>query len=172
MSENPGFLKEKFDLGNSDEVESTADRTEKRTDEKLSQKPEIRIQNYLDRFKEIIEREDPDNRERGMQALKTVLHKKFVIKKEDIPEVYFENQRRLVRERGHGDVEITPEIRQQHAEVIIADQQSTLDNWVDYLSSKDATYPDWLKYYAFRSVLALGDYDKKHTNSQSDPKER
>jgi hypothetical protein len=52
-------------------------------------------------------------------------------------------------------------MREQLAEVIISDQESTLDNWVDYLSSDDATYPDWLKYYAFRSVISLSTYDKE-----------
>ena len=159
--ENPNFLKKKYDLHQSPEVESAADRTEAKAGEKLPQDPNTRIQNYLNRFKEITERTDPDKRERGIQALKTVLHDKFVIKDEEIPDSYFENQKRLAREQGHGDIEITDEMREQLTEVIIADQESTLDNWVDYLVSDDATYPDWLKYYAFRSVLNMGDYDKE-----------
>lgn len=159
--ENPNFLKKKYGLHKSPEVESAADRTEARSGEKMPQNPAERIQNYLDRFKEITERTDPAKRERGMQALKQVLHDRFIIKPEEIPEAYFENQRRLAREQGHGDIEITEEARDQLTEVIITDQQTTLDNWIDYLSSKDATYPDWLKYYAFRSVLGLSTFDKE-----------
>ncbi len=121
----------------------------------------LRIQNYLDRFNEILEREDEDKRERGMEALKRVLHDKFVIKPEEIPEGYFENQQRIAREQGHGDIDITDEARGQLAEVIVADQESTLDNWIDYLASPDATYPDWLKYYAVRSILGMGEFDKE-----------
>ena len=159
--ENPNFLKKKYNLHRAPETESAANRTEKRTGDKVPQNPDARIQNYLDRFKEIIERKDPEDREMGMQALKKVLHNKFVINPEEIPDGYFENQRRIAREQGHGDIEITNEIRRQHSEVIIADQESSLDKWIDYLSSEDATYPDWLKYYAVRSVLGMSTYDKE-----------
>lgn len=159
--ENPNFLKKKYDLHKSPEVESAAKRTEAHSGETVSQNPAERIQNYLDRFKEITERPDPDKRERGMEALKQVLHDKFVIKPDAIPEAYFANQRRLAREQGHGDIEITDEARDQLTEVTITDQEMTLDGWIDYLASPDATYPDWLKYYTFRSILGLSTFDKE-----------
>ena len=159
--ENPNFLKNKYGLHNSEEVKKAAKRAEARTGEKVPQDPSEQIQNYLDRFKEIIDRKNPEEREHGMEALKRILHNKFVIKPEEIPESYFENQKRLAREQGHGDIEITDEMRGELTEVIVADQKSTLNNWVDYLSSSDATYPDWLKYFAFRSVLQMGEYDKE-----------
>lgn len=165
--ESPDFLKKKYDLHNAPEVEKSAERIQVRTGEHIPQDPAERIQNYLNRFKEIVDRKDPEKRERGMNALKQVLYDKFVIKPEEIPEGYFENQRRLAREQGHGDIEIPEEARNQLIEVIITDQRSSLDNWIDYLASSDATYPDWLKYYSFRSVLNLGEYDKKRNNLPS-----
>jgi hypothetical protein len=36
-----------------------------------------------------------------------------------------------------------------------------LDKWIDYLSSPDATYPDWAKYWAFRSMTEMGKLEKK-----------
>lgn len=159
--ENPDFLKEKYSLHNTEEVESAALRTEIRTGEEVPQDPAARIQNYLERFTGILEREDPKRRERGVEAIKRVLHDKFVIKPEEIPEGYFENQRRIARELGHGDVEVSNEMREQLTEVVITDQETTLDTWIDYLASPDATYPDWLKYYAVRSVLGMGAYDKE-----------
>ena len=161
MFENPQFLKKKYDLHNSPEVESAARRTEVRTGEEVSSDPSVLIQNYLDRFKEITDREDPEKRERGLDAIKHVLHDKFVIQLEEVPESYFANQQRLAREQGHGDIEITNEMKEQLTEVIITDQESSLDKWIDYLSSPDATYPDWLKYYSIRSILNLGEYDKE-----------
>jgi hypothetical protein len=163
MENTPGhdFLKGKYDLHNAPEVEATVSRTEARTDELVSQDPAVRIQNYLERFTGILERENPKHRERGVEALKHILHDKFVIKPEEIPEGYFDNQKRIARDQGHGDIEVSDEIREQLAEVIITDQRTTLDTWIDYLSSKDATYPDWLKYYAIRSVLGMGAYDKE-----------
>ena len=159
--ENPDFLKQKYGLHNSEEVEQAAERTEAREGEKVSQNPRQRIQNYLDRFNEILDREDPNERERGIEAIKRVMSRKFVMKLEEIPEGYYENQRRIAREQGHGDIDITEEMREQLSEVIVADQESSLDKWIDYLTSSDATYPDWLKYYAFRSVLGMGSFDKE-----------
>ncbi len=159
--ENPEFLKAKYNLHTTPEVESAARRTEKRIGDKVPQNPADRIQNYLDRFKEIVDKADPAEREQGMEALKKVLHDQLIIKPEEVPESYFANQQRLAREQGHGDVEVTQEAREQLTEVVLDDQQSTLDTWVDYLTSKDASYPDWLKYWSFRSVTALGSYDKE-----------
>lgn len=122
--ENPNFLKKKYDLHKSPEVDSAADRTEARSGEAVPQEPAKRIQNYLDRFKEITERTDPDKREQGMQALKHVLHDKFIIKPQDIPESYFEMQRKIAREQGHGDIPVTPEVRSEHTKVVIADQKN------------------------------------------------
>ena len=161
MIENPNFLKKKYDLHNEPEVESAVKRKEARTGEKVSGAPEAKIQTYLDRFGEILEREDEEKRERGLEAIKKVLHKQFVIKPEEVPDGYFENQRRIAREQGHGDVEISDEIRDQLTEVIVTDQESSLDKWVDYFASQDAMYPDWLKYYATRSILSMGEYDKE-----------
>lgn len=159
--ENTGFLKEKYGLHKAPEVEAAARRTRVRAGEKVPQDPSARIQNYLDRFKEIVERKDPEKRERGLQALKGILYDKFVIKPEEIPESFFENQREMARNLGHGDIEITQGLRRQHAEIIITDQQTSLDVWVDYLASDDAMYPDWLKYWTIRSVVKMGEYDKE-----------
>lgn len=108
--ENPDFLKKKYDLHNAEEVEQAAVRTEKRTGEKVPQDPKERIQNYLDRFTEIIERKEPGKRERGIEAIKRVIDEKYVIKRDEIPESYYENQKRIAREQGHGDIIITDEI--------------------------------------------------------------
>ncbi len=164
------FLKEKYDLHNSPEVESAVKRTEHREGVDIGQKPAERIQNYLDRFKEIIEREDPAKRERGMEALKHVLHEKFVIKPDEIPESYWQNLERIARERGQGadlDQVGIETLKEQNTKAIIADQKSSMDTWIDYLGSKDAMYPDWLKYFAIRSILSMGGFDKeKHVFSK------
>ena len=55
--ENPNFLKQKYDLHNAPEVEAAARRTKKRTGEEFplnsAEDANVRIQNYLNRFKEI-----------------------------------------------------------------------------------------------------------------------
>ncbi|MFA6006248.1 MAG: hypothetical protein WC764_00775 [Candidatus Paceibacterota bacterium] len=160
--ENPAFLKEKYSaLHSSGEVASAAKRTEIRTGEKVSQKPLKRIQNYLDRFNEILNREEPEGKERGIEALKRVLNDKFVIKPEEVPEEAFLLEQRIARDLGHGDVEITEEFKKQKTEQIVNNQTHSLNKWIDYLSSSDAQYPDWAKYWAFRSMLEMGKLKKE-----------
>lgn len=155
------LLKKKYDLHKSPEVEAAANRTQKHTGERVAQDPQSQIQNYLNRFHEITDREDPTQREHGLEAFKRLIHRKYIIKPNEVPGAYFENQQRLAREQGHGDIEVTKEMRDQLTEVIIADQQSSLDKWIDYLSSPDAPYSDGLKYWTLRSVLNMAEYDKE-----------
>lgn len=86
-----------------------------------------------------------------------------VIKSEDVPEGYFELQRRIAREQGHGDVQITSEMRRQKIEAVKADQRAGLGKWVEYLGGEDGGYPNWFKTYTWESVVKLGNFDKdKH----------
>lgn len=173
---NPEFLKQKYpDLNTSPEVRSAARRTEFSTDEELPpQQPDSRIQNYLDRLatflKPELAGEAPANEqekkqirhwERRMEFLKESLHKQFVIKPEQVPESYFDSIKRKHHEEGHGDIEIPGEYRRELAETIVEDQRKSLDRWLDYLVTDDAKYPDYLKYYAIRSVLRMGRFDKQ-----------
>ncbi len=160
-SEGGDFLKEKYsDLPNSPEVESAVKRHQVRTSEKPKNKEE-KIEVYLDRLQEIFEHPEEEKRERRVDILKDKLHDKFVIKPEEVPESYFNLQKRIAREQGHGDIEITEEMRKQMTNIIVGDQEKSLDAWVDYFGSQDATYPNWLKYFAFRSVVGLSSYDKE-----------
>ncbi len=165
MKSNPEFLKRKYNLHVAPEVESAVKRTAKRTGEKVPQEPAARIQNYLERFKEMVERKDPEKRERGLEAIKTILHDTFVIKPENVPESVFLLEQRLARELGHGDVEISEEFKDRKIKEIISAQEQSLDKWVDYLASADATYPDWAKYWAIRSVLEMGKIKKEQDQS-------
>lgn len=84
-----------------------------------------------------------------------------VIKPDDVPEGYFELQRRIAREQGHGDIEITPEIRQEAARIISADQRHSLKPWGKYLSGEDANYPNWFRTYVFDGVLRMGKFNNQ-----------
>ena len=118
------FLKKRFNLYSNQEVAKASKRTTVRTGEKVPQKPTEQIQNYLDRFKEIIEREDPKERERGLNALKKILHKKYVIKAENIPESVFSLEQRIDQEAGRGTIELTDEFREQRSEEHTSELQS------------------------------------------------
>jgi len=159
------FLKRKYDLHNAPEVEAAARRTSMQTGQEISRSnTSALIQNYLDRFKEILDRPDAEKRERGIEALKGILHEKFVITTSEIPASYWEGLRRIARERGQAaDIEQIDwkTLQRQTADGLIADQRASLDAWIDYFASTDAPYPDWLKYFALRGVLSMGDYDKE-----------
>ena len=82
------------------------------------------------------------------------------MQEEDIPEQHFEREQRAARELGHGDIELTEEVRNQLAETITREQRDSLETWITYLTSQDGGYPDWFIYWAFRSMLTLGPFDK------------
>ena len=46
------------------------------------------------------------------------------------------------------------------SEVLIKDQEKSLDYWVEYLISKDTNmYPMWLKYWVFTGMTKISKYD-------------
>lgn len=45
-------------------------------------------------------------------------------------------------------------------DTLIKDQKHSLDAWIDYLTSNDATYPTWFKYFVFRNITKLSQFDK------------
>ncbi len=168
--ENSEFLKEKYGtLHTSEEVESAAKRTEKRTGEKVSQKPAARIQNYLDRLERLAldpNKEQPkkmfgtESRPRALSLLREMVMNKYVRpNKEKLAEGAARVEERAAREMGieahYGEQEL-----EQRGEIAVADLEKSLDNWISYLSDANEPYPVWFRYYAFRNILDLGDYDK------------
>ena len=169
MEDNSGaeFLQQKYKLNTDPGVVATAKRHEQHPGESIDQGDfNTRIKNYLDRLHGIINppklegHDGFDRQERNLELLKHGLYRNFVTKPEDIPESYYDSIKRKHREEGHGGIEIPTDYRQELAQTIIDDQKRSLDLWVDYLASDDAKYPDWQKYFAFRSVLGMGNYDK------------
>ena len=160
--ENPKFLKQKYgNLHKSPEAQSAAKRTEKRTGESISENPEARIQNYLNRFNEILGRTDEKQRQQGIEALKKVLTKELIITADNVPYRAFELEQDIAEQGGHGRPPITEKFKQEKIKQIQEDQKESLHTWIDYLTSPDALYPDWAKYWAFRSMTQMGGYSKK-----------
>lgn len=162
------LLKKKYDLHKSPEVEKAAKRHQMRTGEKVPQDPLLRIQNYLNRFHEITDQTDPDKREKGIQAIKTVLLDKFVTKIEEIPESYWKSQETVLRQRGQqGDYDRFSEEgktkwKKEISEGLLDDQRASLEQWIDYLASESSSYmPDAMKYWVFRNVVNMQEYDKE-----------
>lgn len=95
-----------------------------------------------------------------LQKLKEKLYAQYVIAEDKIPESYYDLQKRIAREQGHGDITITPEMKKQLAETLRADQKRSLDQWVEYLMSDDTQqYPMWAKLWAFEDMVRLDKYN-------------
>ncbi len=138
------------DLYNSDEVVHTAINSDTKDE---------RVRKYLERLRKV-EELARDSKYNGLELLKKMYYDKYIIKEENIPESYFELQKKMALERGMGHIEITEDMKKQLTKDIINDQKSSLDTWLDYLINDDANYPEWFKYYAFQGMIRLGSYDK------------
>lgn len=60
-----------------------------------------------------------------------------------------------VRNAAQGEVMSDEEIVAN----IQLDQRESLQNWIDYLSDTELVYPEWFKYYVYRSVFQMSKYD-------------
>lgn len=162
------FLKQRFPtLASSTEVNQAANRIVGRTGIEVPREPHARIQNYLDRFKEVVERKDPTEKERGVRAFKKILGERYVVRVEDIPDSYWQAQLRVARDRGEaGDWQDLKEeqvrkTKQDHLAHTKEDQKGSLEEWIDYLAADKSSYlPDYLKYWAFQGMLRLERYEK------------
>lgn len=129
----------------------------------VSDKKIDRLIKYFDRLEEIHKRVSESKYKSDEKLLKSFYYDLYVIKPEDIPESYFQNQVRLARERGYGNLEITPNIRKQMIDEVIEDQKRTLDKWIEYFlyDEESKSYKMWEKYWVFQGLQSLGKYDKE-----------
>lgn len=171
--ENTNFLKEKYGLHTSSEVESAARRTEARTSERVPQDPASRIQNYLDRLERLAldpNREQPRKKmgggyddtdyPRSLLLLREMVMNKYVRPNKDkMAQGAAVVEERAARELGI-EAHYGEEQLEQRGEIAVRDMESSLDQWIRYLSDPNEPYFTWFRYYAFRSILGLGEYDK------------
>lgn len=86
-------------------------------------------------------------------------------------------QRRIARERGYGDFELTDRQKEEDVKRLRADQKESLMRWSGYLRSKENghSYSDWFKVYVWESLKKMGEFDeeggkfKKRTKSTVAP---
>lgn len=129
-----------------------------RAGEQTSQRPSDKLNAWL----AVLERTHGHSEyPRVLERIKHSYHKHYVIDAEAVPESAFELEARIAREQGHGDVPITEEFKQAKRAEVITNQQASLDKWVDYLTSEDAMYPTWAKYWAFNAITKMGKFEKK-----------
>jgi len=159
MEKDPLHLKMP-ELQTTEEVQEAVELSERKNETKVPNDPGKRIEAYIDRLENVFLNPDERTRERNLDMLRDQIYDALIIKKENFPDSYFDLQKRVAREQGHGDIEITPAMREQMMEVAIGDQKHSLDAWIDYLTSNDAVYPAWFKYYAWNQIIKLSQFDK------------
>jgi len=160
MEKHPLHMKNP-ELQTSPEVNRAVEREERQSEEKIPNDPAKRIDAYMDRLENIFLNLDERVRERNLEMFRDKIYDAFIIKKENFPESYFELQQRIARERGQAVEEIPENVREQMMDVAIEDQKHSLDQWIDYLTSEDAVYPAWFKYYAWNQITKLSQFDKE-----------
>ena len=130
---------------------------------KESDKKRERLLNYFNRLEEIHKRVAESKNKSDEKLLKGFYYDLYVIKPEDIPESYFQNQVKLARERGYGNIELTNEDRKRMTDQVIEDQKHSLDKWIEYFlyDEESKSYEMWEKYWVFQGLQNLGKYDKK-----------
>ncbi len=160
MEKHPLHIKSP-ELQTSPEVNKAVKRKERLTGEKVPNDPAERIEAYMDRLENVFLHPDKEKRERNIEMLRPKIYDALIIKREDFPESYFELQQRVARERGQAVETIPDSVREQMMDVAIEDQRHSLDAWINYLTSDDAVYPPWFKFFAWRNVIKLSQFDKE-----------
>jgi hypothetical protein len=160
MEKHPLHIKNP-ELQTSPEVNRAVEREERKTEERVPNDPSERIDAYVERLENIFLNPDEKRRERNLEMFRDKIYDALIIKKENFPESYFELQQRIARERGQAVEEIPENVREQMMDVAIEDQKHSLDAWIDYLTSDDAVYPVWFKYYAWNQITKLSQFDKE-----------
>ncbi|MEE3342775.1 MAG: DUF4116 domain-containing protein [Bacilli bacterium] len=111
----------------SDEVMHTAENKDSKAE---------KIHRYMERLERI--NKEAIKRDNDINNLKYLYHRKYVIKKENLPKFMSDEDK----------------------EGIIKKQEESLDKWLNYLLDTNATYPTWAKYWAFQGMLKIGTYDE------------
>ena len=130
---------------------------------KESDKKRERLLNYFNRLEKIHKRVSESKNKSDEKLLKGFYYDLYVIKPEDIPESYFQNQVKLARERGYGNIRLTNEDRKRMTDQVIEDQKHSLDKWIEYFlyDEESKSYEMWEKYWVFQGLQNLGKYDKE-----------
>lgn len=90
------------DLYKSSEVEHVLDKKDTK---------EEAIRKYLERLKRV-EEKAKISKYNGYELLKEMYYNKYIIKKENIKEEYFNHQKEMALERGYGHITITDEMKE------------------------------------------------------------
>ena len=130
---------------------------------KESDKKRDRIINYLNRIEEVHKKVIQNKSQSALKILKQFYYELYIIKSENIPDAFFENEQRIMRERGYGNFELTQDRKELLINQIIEDQKASLEPWIDYFlfDEESKSYEMWQRYWVFQGLQKLGKYDKE-----------
>ena len=128
-----------------------------------SDKKRERIIKYFNRLEEVHNKVSKTKSASAEKILKNFYYDLYIIKPENIPESYFNNQIELARERGYGNITLTDKDKERMIKQVIDDQKGTLDKWIEYFlyDEESSYYEMWEKYWVFQGLQTLGKYDKE-----------
>jgi hypothetical protein len=155
------FLDKKYpDLAGSREVYRAAKKARKRG-EKPYKRDEL-IDSYIARLGTLF------RDKRGFTHLKRLVADEYITKPEDIPEGYWALQEKIMekQDRLSGWQNMSEEeknkFKRENSKDVLSDQALSLERWVDFLASPDTDYiSDDLKYWIFRSIVKMQEFDKE-----------
>ncbi len=167
-----GLLHAKYsDLQKSPVVEHSVEQRRHKT-ERIPNEPALRIEAWLQDLERIHTSRgaSPERQEaqpKVLERIKESYHRAYITGTDDKSvgrKLHHEAQ--IAQNQGHGLTEdimrrVNHEVIEQTRQTIRQDQEQSLDRWVDYLTSDDATYPMWFKYYLFRNITKLAQFDKE-----------
>ena len=142
------------DLHNSQRVLNSSNKSDKRRE---------KIIKYFIRLEEVHNKVSETKSASAEKILKNFYYDLYIIKPENIPESYFNNQIEIARERGYGNITITAKDKERMIKQVIEDQKETLDKWIEYFlyDEESSYYEMWEKYWVFQGLQTLGKYDKE-----------
>ena len=97
------------------------------------------IRKYMDRLDNFFNNISSNN----LSFFKKSLYSKYIITEDNIPT--FSKNGKLYTESDK--------------EGIILNQRQSFDNWFNYLTSSSLDCPMWIRFFIFKSILSLGNYD-------------
>ena len=129
----------------------------------ISDKKRERLLKYFERLEELHNKVSKTKSVNGEKLLKSFYYDLYVIKPENIPDAYFQNQVRLAKELGYGNIKLTAETKKGMTKEVIDDQKKSLDKWIEYFlyDEESKSYEMWEKYWVFQGLQNLGKYDKE-----------
>lgn len=133
------------DLHNSQRVLNSSNKSDKKRE---------RIIKYFNRLEEVHNKVSETKSASAEKLLKNFYYDLYIIKPENIPESYFNNQIELARERGYGNITLTEEDKEGMISQVIEDQKETLDKWIEYfLYDEESSY-----YEMWENIGCFKDY--------------